>query len=73
MIELVTDPEPQVGCDLIVPRSSCVKLASDVSERIDQGLLDVHVDVFEFDAKRELLAIDSLLDTQEFPFDLGEL
>jgi hypothetical protein len=36
-------------------------------------LLDVHVDVFEFDAKRELLAIDSLLDTQEFPFDLGEL
>jgi hypothetical protein len=50
-----------------------VKLASDVSERIDQGLLDVHVDVFEFDAKRELLALDSLLDAQEFPFDLGEL
>jgi hypothetical protein len=50
-----------------------VKLASDVSERIDQGLLDVHVDVFEFDAKRELLAIDSVFDDQEFLFDLGEL
>ena len=52
-VNRLADPQPKVGRDLIVATPGRVQLAADVAEAIRQGLLDVHVDVFQFRAERE--------------------
>ena len=53
LVDRLADPQSQVGRDLIVAAAGGVQLAADVAEAIDQGLFDVHVDVFQFGAERE--------------------
>ena len=62
-VDLVADPQPQVGRDLVVAAAAGVQLAADVADPVDQGPLDVHVDVFQVLAELELAGGD-------FPADL---
>ena len=52
-VNRLADPKPKVGRDLIVATPGRMQLAADVAKAIDEGLLDVHVDVFQFRAERE--------------------
>jgi hypothetical protein len=50
-----------------------MELSTNIPKGIDQRLLNMHVDVFEFDLKRQFFAIDQALDSNQFGFDLCEL
>ncbi len=52
-VNRLADPEPQVRRDLIVATPGRVQLAADVAKAVREGLLDVHVDVFQFRTERE--------------------
>ena len=52
-VDLVADPEPQVGRDLVVAAAAGVELAADVADAVDERPLDVHVDVFQLLAELE--------------------
>ena len=58
VVDGVAHPELDVGDDLVVAAAAGVQLAADVAEPLDQGPLDVRVDVFELDGERELAALD---------------
>jgi hypothetical protein len=47
------NPKPKVSRDLIVATPSSMQLATYVAEAIDEGLLNMHVDVFQFCAEWE--------------------
>jgi len=57
-VEGVADPELDVGNDLIVTAAAGVQLAAYVAEALDEGALDVRVDVFQLDVEREFAAIN---------------
>ena len=61
-VDLVADPEPQVGRDLVVAAAAGVELAADVADAVDQRPLDVHVDVFQVLAEVEPAGGDFLAD-----------
>ena len=48
-IDGVADPKPKCRRDLVVATAGRVELAADIIESPDQGLLDVHVNVFVLD------------------------
>ena len=52
-VDRVADPQPQVGRHLVVAAAAGVQLAADVAEPVDEGPLDVHVDVFQLLAEDE--------------------
>jgi len=52
-VNRLADPEPKVGRDLIIATPGRVELTANVAKAIDEGLLDVHVDVFKFRTERE--------------------
>ena len=62
MVDLVADPKPQIGGDLVVSAAAGVELAADVADAVDERPLDVHVDVFQFLAERECAGGDLVLD-----------
>ena len=66
----VADPEPQVGGDLVVAAAAGVELAADVADAVDERPLDVHVDVFELVAEREVAGGDFLMDLLQAGDDL---
>ena len=53
-VDGIADEQLQIGGDLVVAAAAGVQLAADVAQPLDQGRLDVHVDVFELGAEREL-------------------
>src|SRR5262249_12415956 len=57
-VEGVADPELDVGDDLVVAAAAGVQLAADVAEALDQGALDVRVDVFGLHGEGEVAAVD---------------
>ena len=69
----VADPEPQVGRDLVVAAAAGVELAADVADAVDQRPLDVHVDVFQLVAEREVAGGDLLADLLQAGDDLVPL
>ena len=76
-VDLVADPEPQVGRDLVVAAAAGVELAADVADAVDERPLDVHVDVFELLAEGEVAGGDFLADLLQagddlVPFVVGE-
>jgi hypothetical protein len=46
-----------------------VELASGIPEGIDQGLLDMHVDILELDPKREFSTIQTSFDHAQLALD----
>src|SRR5439155_12692456 len=57
-IERVTDPELDIGDDLVVAAAAGVKLTADVAEALDQGAFDVRVNVFQLDGEGKVAAFD---------------
>ena len=57
-VDGVAHPELHVGDDLIVAAAAGVQLAAHVAEPFDQRPLDVGVNVFQFDRKGKLAAVD---------------
>ena len=53
-VERIARPELQVGDNLIVSTPPGVQLAADIAELLDQGRLDVHVDVFALQDERKI-------------------
>src|SRR5262249_32022208 len=53
-VEGVAQPQLHVGDDLVVAAAAGVQLAAEVAEALDQGALDVRVDVFQPDVEGEL-------------------
>ena len=70
VVDGVAHPQLDVGDDLVVAAAAGVQLAADVAEPLDQGPLDVRVDVFELDGERELAALDLAGDGVEGGDDL---
>ena len=68
-IDGVPNPQSQIGRDLIVAGSAGVEFATDIAQGFDERVLDVHVDIFEFDAERELASIEPGFDGLQFPLD----
>ena len=62
LVDRLADPEPQVGRDLIVAAAAGMELAAGVAEPVDQGPLDVHVDIFQFGREREAVLLNFLAD-----------
>ena len=61
----VTTPQPEIRGDLIVSAAACMEFAACIPESIDQGLLDMHMDVFELGTKFKIAGLD-------FRPDLGQ-
>ena len=61
-----SNPETQVGRDLVVAAASGVKFPARITNSIDQRLFDIHVDIFQFfpDIERPIF---------EFGEDLGQV
>ena len=55
-------PRADVGRDLVVAAAAGVELAADVADAVDQGPLDVRVNVFELLAEREIAGSDLAAD-----------
>ena len=72
-VDFVANPEPQVGRDLVVAAAAGVELAADVADAVDQGPLDVHVDVFQLLAELEAAGGDFVADLLEASDDLVPL
>ena len=72
-VDLVADPEPEVGRDLVVAAAAGVELAADVADAVDEGPLDVHVDVFQLLAELELAGGDFVADLLQAGDDLVPL
>ena len=68
-VDRVANPQPHVGGDLIVPAPTGVQLSADIPDFLDQGLFDVHVDIFEFDPVFEPARLDLAADFLQSAFD----
>ncbi len=73
----IPGPKTQIGRDLVVPAPGRMQFAADVPDQFDQGVLDVHVDVFEFDVEREGTVLDAATNREEtrlnpFQFVVGK-
>ena len=64
-IERVAHPKAQVGRDLVVARARGVQLAAGIADQLGEPRLDVHMDVLERGAERELARLDLALDALE--------
>ena len=73
LVDGLADPEPQIGGDLIVAAAGGVQFAAHVADAVDQGPLDVHVDVFQFGAEREAALLDFLADLAQRLLNLPAL
>ena len=69
-VNRIARPEFQVGDNLIVAASPGVQFAADVAELVDQGRLDVHVDVFALENEREIPSFDFSLDFRQSQHNL---
>ena len=65
LVDYFLNIKPNVGGDLIVPRSRRVELARHVTDRLEQPPLDIHVDVFELFAPWESVRLYLLA----YPFE----
>ena len=73
LVDRLADPEPQIGGHLVVAAAGRVQLAAHVADAVDQRPLDVHVDVFQFDAEREAALLDFLADLAQGLLNLQAL
>ena len=64
------DPELDVGRDLVVAAAGGMQLPADIADPIDQGGLDVHVDVFAFQNERECSRFDLGPNFRQSPHNL---
>ena len=62
--------KPEIGRDLVVPRTPRVELAADGADELGEARFDVHVHVFAIAPEHELAALDLLADASE-PLDDG--
>src|SRR5205085_192774 len=69
----VADPKLDVGGHLVVAAAAGVELAADVAEALDEGALDVGVNVFQLYREGELAAVDLALDVVQGGHDLSGL
>ena len=58
LIDFATQPQPSVGRDLVVARAAGVQTLAGFADQLRQTPLDVQMNVFEFDAPFELIALD---------------
>ena len=58
LVDGSADPKAEVGGDLIVSAAGGMQFSANVANPLDQRPLDVHVDIFQLDAKLELLLLD---------------
>ena len=61
-VDFVTQPQANVGGDLVVTAAAGVQLFTGHADAVGQARLDVHVHVFEVDAPIELAGLDFTLD-----------
>src|SRR5260370_4705687 len=69
----VTHPELQVGDNLIVPTSSRVQFAAEITQALNQRLLDVGMDILKSGRKRELARFNLFSNLVECGSDLFRL
>ena len=69
-VERLAGPEFEVGGDLVVAASRRVQLAADIAQLLDQGRLDVHVDIFALQNERKMPGFDLSLDFRQSSHNL---
>jgi hypothetical protein len=69
-INLMPEVKSHVESNLVVSAASSVQLCPDRPDPQRQGGFDIHVDVFQFDAKREAPVIDFFFDVLKSGLDL---
>src|SRR6185369_11116478 len=72
-LDLLAQPQPHVGRDLVVARAAGVQLLTGVAGELDQARLDVEVDVLEIDPPLERLLLDLFGDLRHAAADRGEV
>ena len=70
VVDGVADPQPEIGRDLVVSAAPRMQLSPDISEAIDQRLLDVHVDVFQVGSQLEVAGLDFCANFEQPLLDL---
>src|SRR4051794_41923085 len=50
LIAGIADPQPKIGCDLVVPRPCRVKPSGSRADQLAEPMLDGHVNILEIDA-----------------------
>ena len=73
LVDRVANPKPQIGGDLVVAAAGRVQFAAHVAQPVDQGPLDVHVDVFQFGAELEGALLNFLADFLQALLNLAAL
>ena len=68
---LQMSPEAKIRGDLIIAAATRVQLAADVSQAIDQPLLDVHMDVLQVHVEWEAAGFDLSADLVQHGLDLA--
>ena len=69
-LQRLASPELDVGSNLIVAAPRGMQLAADVAEFLDQGRLDVHVDIFAFQNERKMATLDFSLNFRQCSHNL---
>ncbi len=72
-VDLVAQPEANVGRDLVVARAAGVQALAGVAGELDQARLDVEMDVLELDLPGELAALDLPADRRQAALDRGQV
>ena len=73
VIDFAAQPQPRVGRDLIVARAAGVQALAGVADQIGQALLDIQMNVFEFDAPFELIALDLFANLLQAALDVRQI
>ena len=72
-VDFATQPQPQVGGDLVVARASGVQSLAGVADQVGQALFDVQMHVFEVEPPIELAALDLAADLRQPALDRGKV
>ncbi len=69
-VDGLANPELHAGRDLVVAAPRGMQLPPHIAQFLDQGRLDVHVDVFALQDERKSLTLDLSLDFRQNPLNL---
>ncbi len=72
-INAVTQPQADIGSDLVVTRAAGVQALSGIADQAGQSVLDVEVYIFQIQRPGELTAFEFTKNLRHAAFDIGQI
>src|SRR5690606_35721197 len=72
-VDLVAQPQADIGGDLVVARTARVQALARVADQFDQALFDVEVDIFQVQRPGEAARADFFKDLLHAALDVGQV